>query len=127
MGKGKRIGKLRSAKRIGWEFYDQKWRGKEKVSPAFKEIVYATRSGWNHIVEAKKRTKAEQIRRLKVLPLAKKMLETATTYQEHRIGKDKITHYFALSGYIGGSKIKVIVRSKGFVGKKYFLSVMVLK
>lgn len=127
MSKGKRVGKLRSAKRIGWEFYDRKWRGKEKICPAFGEIVYASRAGWDHLVEAKKRTKAEQIKRLQVLPLAKKLLDTATTYQEHRIGKDKITHYFAFSGYLGGRKIKVVVRSKGFSGKKYFLSVMVLK
>lgn len=127
MSKGKRAGKLRSAKRIGWEFYDQKWRGKEKVCPALKEPVYATRSGWNHLVEAKKRTRVEQVRRLQALPLAKKMLETTTTYQEHRVGEDKVTHYFAFSGYIGGKKIKVVVRSKGFEGKKYFLSVMVLK
>lgn len=127
MGKGNRVGKLRSAKKTSWEFYNNKWRGKEKISPAFNEIIYATRSGWDHIVEAKKRTKAEQIKRLKALPLAKKMLDTATTYQEHRISKDKLTHYFALSGYIGGRKIKVIIRSKGYNGKKYFLSVMVLR
>lgn len=127
MSKGKRRGKLKSAKRVGWDFYNRRWRGKEKVCPAFREIVYATRSGWDHLVEAKKRAKKEQIRRLESLPLAKKLLETATTYQEHRVGKDKITHYFALVGYIGGRKIKVVVRSKGFNEKKYFLSVMILK
>lgn len=127
MGRGKRVGKLRSAKRTAWEFYSRRWRGKEKVSPAFGEVVYATRASWNHIVEAKKRTKAEQIRRLKALPLAKKMLDKATTFQEHRVGRDKITHYFALAGYVGGRKIKVVVFSQGFRGKKYFLSVIVLR
>lgn len=116
---------LNKVKSWGWIFYSQQWRGNEKISPAFGEKVFASRAGWNHIVMAKKRTKIEQIRRIKALPLAKKLLETSTTYQEHRKGIDGSTHFFAVSGYIGGKKLKVIVRSKGFKGKKFFFSVMV--
>ena len=65
------------------------------------------------------------MKRFEILPLARNLLETAQTFQEHR--SDKFGHYFALSGYIGGRKIKVVVRSKTFEGQKYFYSLMILR
>jgi len=56
--------------------------------------------------------------------LARKIIETATTYQEHR--QDKGINYYAFIAEIGGSRVKVVVSSKGN-GPKIFLSVIVLK
>lgn len=125
MGKGKHKSKYKKARDIAEIFYFRKWRGKEKIAPAFSETVYVSRAGWDHIVFQKKRSKAEQLRRLKVLPLAKKLLETSTTFQEHRSSGE--TNYFALVGYIEKQRIKVVVRSKGKSGKKFLYSVIVLR
>ena len=125
MGSGKRISKFEKARRKAFRFYSIKWRGHESVTPAFNQKVLITRSGWDHLINpSRKRTKVEQMERFEILPLAKKLLETAVTFQEHR--QDNLGHYFAFAGYIGGRKIKVVVRSKSFKGQKYFYSVMVL-
>ena len=125
MGKGKHRSKYRIIRERSKQFYFKKWRGKEKISPAFGTPTYVTRSGWDHIVFQKKRTTAEQIKRLKALPLAKKLLETATTYQEHRSHGQ--TNYFALVGFIEGVRIKVVIRSRGKSGRKFLYSVIVLR
>lgn len=125
MPKGKRISKFDRARSKAKRYYFTYWSGHEKVTPAFKQKVLATRSGWDHLINPPhKRTKVEQMERFMILPLARKLLETAQTFQEHR--KDKFGHYFAFSGYIGGRKIKVVVRSKTFEGQKYFYSLMIL-
>lgn len=125
MGKGTHKSKYKVARDKAEKFYFKKWRNKEKIAPAFSEVVYISRAGWDHIVFQKKRSKAEQLRRLEALPLAKKLLETATTYQEHRSKSD--THYFAIVGFIERQRIKVVVRSKGKSGKKFLYSVIVLR
>jgi len=125
VGKGKHKSKYKKARDKAENFYFKKWRGKEKIAPAFEEIVYVSRAGWDHIVFQKKRSKAEQLRRLEALPLAQKLLETATTYQEHRSKGD--SHYFALVGFIQSQRIKVVVRSKGKKSNKYLYSVIVLR
>ena len=56
--------------------------------------------------------------------LKDKLLEEAQTFQEHR--KDHLGHYFAFVGYLGGRKIKVVVRSKTMQGEKFFYSVMIV-
>lgn len=125
MTKGKRISKFEKARRKALKFYFTKWRGHENFTPAFNQKVFATRSGWGHLINpSRKRTKIEQMKRFEILPLAKKLLESAATFQEHR--KDNLGHYFAFTGYIAGRKIKVVVRSKTFKGQKYFYSVMIL-
>lgn len=125
MGKGKHKSKYKKARDKAQNFYFKKWRSKEKISPAFKEIIYVSRTGWDHIVFQKKRSKAEQLRRLKALPLAKRLLETSTTYQEHSVKGE--TQYFALVGYIERQRIKIVVRSKGKNSKKFLYSVIVLR
>lgn len=108
-----------------YNYYFNKWRGNEKITPAFEQKVLITRSGWNHLVNpSRKRTKVEQARRFEILPLARKLLEEAQTFQEHR--KDHLGHYFAFVGYLGGRKIKVVIRSKTMQGQKYFFSVMIV-
>jgi len=125
MSKGKKVSKFEKAKRKAEVFYFNKWKGDEKITPAFGQKVLVTRSGWDHLINPpRKRTKVEQMKRFEVLPLARKLLESAPTFQEHR--RDGFGHYFAFTGYIGGRKIKVVVRSKTFKGNKYFYSVMIL-
>ena len=125
MGKGKHKSNYKKARDIAEIFYFKKWHNKEKIAPAFGEIVYISRAGWDHIVFQKKRSKAEQLRRLKALPQAKKLIETATTYQEHRSQGEN--HYFALIGFIQGLRIKVVIRSKGKSNKKFLYSVIILR
>ncbi len=117
--------KYEKARDKGYNYYFNKWRGNEKITPAFGQKVHVTRSGWDHLINpSRKRTKVEQARRFEVLPLARKLLEEAQTFQEHR--KDHLGHYFAFVGYLGGRKIKVVVRSKTMQGQKYFFSVMIV-
>lgn len=125
MAKGKKKSKYDKARNKAYSYYFRKWRGHEKITPAFKQKVHITRSGWDHLVNpSRKRTKVEQVLRFEILPLARKLLEEAQTFQEHR--KDNLGHYFAFVGYLGGRKIKVVVRSKIFSGQKYFYSVMIV-
>ena len=117
--------KYDKARNKAYLYYFQKWRGNEKITPAFRQKIKVTRSGWDHLVNpSRKRTKAEQARTFEVLPLARKLLEEAQTFQEHR--KDHLGHYFAFVGYLGGRKIKVVVRSKTMQGEKFFYSVMIV-
>lgn len=122
---GKKISKFERAKRKAEKYYFNSWKGSENITPAFGEKVLVTRSGWDHLINpSHKRTKVEQMKRFEILPLARKLLEGAQTYQEHR--RDHLGHYFAFTGYIGGRKIKVIIRSRTFEGQKFFYSVMIL-
>ena len=125
MARGRKVSKFDRARAKAKKYYFNKWSGHEGITPAFKQKVLITRSGWDHLVNPRhKRTKVEQMKRFEILPLAKKLLETAQTFQEHR--DDKFGHYFAFAGYIGGRKIKVVVRSKAFTSQKYFYSLMIL-
>ena len=119
-----RKSKLEKAQIKAWKYY-QTWRKIGSICPAFSsERIFVSRLGWNHLVSPrKKRTAKEKIRRFQVLPLAKKLIERSTTYQEHRI--DHGISFWALSAHIEGQKIKVILSSKN--KKKYFLSVIVLR
>ena len=125
MTKRRKKSKYDKVRNKAYIYYFNKWRGNEKVTPAFGQKIRVTRSGWDHLVNPfHKRTKAEQTRRFEILPLARKLLEEAQTFQEHR--KDNLGHYFAFVGYLGGRKIKVVVRSKTMQGQKYFFSVMIV-
>lgn len=122
---GKKLSKFEKERKKAYKYYFEKWRGNEKTTPAFDQKVRVTHSGWDHIINPpRKRTKAQQVERFKILPLARKLLEEAQTFQEHR--KDTYGHYFAFSGYLSGKKIKVVIRSKTFEGQKYFYSVMIV-
>ena len=126
MGKKHKKSKLNKAIGKAWNFYSRNWRGQEPITPAFKEKVYVTRLGWEHLVNPRhRRSKVEKIRRLEVLPLAKKLLTVATTYQEHTVTNG--FHYYAIQAVMDGKRIKVIVTSKTLNSKKCFLSVIVLR
>jgi len=104
------------------EYYFNIWRGHEKVIPAFNEIVYVTRIGWNHIVHHPRRTLKDKIIRLKKLELARQVLETSSHYQTAEIrGK---FYYYGIQAIIKDTRVKVIVTSKGPKGRKLLYSVM---
>jgi len=105
--------------------YYKRWSRDGSFSPALQEKISVTRFGWNHLIDPRKRrTKIQKIKRFKALPLARKLIETSSTYQEHRY--DKGTNYYAFVAEIGGNRIKAVVSSKG-KGTKIFLSVILLK
>lgn len=116
--------KLDKAIIIAWKFYNN-WRKIGSYSPALKEHIKVTRFGWNHLLDPKKRrTKIQKIKRLKALPLARKLIENATTFQEHR--RNKNIEYFAFVAEMEGQRIKVVISQKNKTDK-IFLSVIVLK
>lgn len=126
MGAGHKRSKIEIAQRRAWKFY-QSWRQKGgSFSPALKDQVFVSRLGWDHLLNPRKRrTTAEKIRRLDALPLAKKLLEVSTTYQERRVDKEHGITYWGFVANMGGIQIKVVVSAKN--KKKYFLSVIVVK
>jgi len=90
-------------------------------APAFNQQVLFTPEGFNHLVSAdghKEREQSSQALRFKLLPLAIKLLKTATTYQEYeqiikgfevkggkgRFIKNKPVHYWGIIGIVDGRK-----------------------
>lgn len=107
-----------------WKFYET-WRKIGSYSPALKDKIMITRLGWDHLLNPKKRrTKVQKIRRLEALPLAKKLIESATTYQEYRQKLD--IEYYAFVAEMEGKRIKVVISRKNKKDRA-FLSVIVLR
>lgn len=104
------------------DYYFNKWRGHEKIIPAFGEKVYVNRIGWNHIVHHPRRTLLDKIQRLKKLELARQVLESSSHYQTVEVrGK---FYYYGIQAIINDTRVKVIVTSLGTKGKKVLFSVM---
>lgn len=110
-------------------------------SPAFNEKVQFNAEGFNHIIFKSPRTERErtsQILRFKLLPLAVKLLNESTTYQEFeetlkefvvkshkkRARKTKSVKYWGIIAITDGRKIKVIVRKIGDGGMMHFWSIV---
>ncbi len=110
-------------------------------SPAFKEEVYFTSEGFNHIIFKGARSERErpsQILRFKLFPLAHKLLKISTTHQEFEetlkefevksykkiIKKTKSIKYWGVIAIIDGRKIKVIIRKIGDNGTMHFWSII---
>lgn len=110
------MAKIKTVIKKAKRFYFEKWRGKEKVCPAFGEKVCVTRLGWNHIVYNRRHKTKDVVMRLNNLKLAKELLETATLYQDFR--KTGNLYYYGFDAVIRGKKIRVIVSSKGKKGMK---------
>ncbi|KKU74545.1 MAG: hypothetical protein UX99_C0011G0001 [Candidatus Amesbacteria bacterium GW2011_GWB1_47_26] len=104
------------------QYYFQEWRGNEKICPAFGEIVYVTRVGWNHIVHHKRRLIVDKVIRLKKLPLAREVLESATTYQTVQT-RGEYTLY-GIKAIKGDTVVKVVVSQKIGSSKKVLFSIM---
>lgn len=110
------------AKKLAKDFYFNDWARTSSKCPAFDgEVVHITREGWEHVVHLRKRTRFEVLGRLLVLERARRLLETATVFQDYR--KTDGVEYWCLGAVIGDMKIRVIVRSIS-EGPKHFLSVI---
>lgn len=110
-------------------------------SPIFKETIIFSAEGFNHIVFKSSNTERErssQILRFKLIPLAKKLIEISTTYQEFeetikyftikrhkkRIKRSMIVKYWGIIGIIDNRKIKVIIRKISDNGCLHFWSIV---
>jgi hypothetical protein len=111
--------KLNKRKNLIWQNYQ---RVKKVYSPALRHSVYFSKLGWNHLVERKKRTTPEYFRRLEVLPYAKDIVKTSTTYQARHINPKDGIEYINFVAVKSGITIKVTVtRIKS--GKFTFFSI----
>lgn len=115
-GRRRRKSKVQKTKEHYFSVY-QSW-GKVHCPALGKDILF-TNWGWDHISQIKKRTRREKIERLKLLPLAKKLLETTTTVQGKRF-QDYHDHYEFIA-LMDGTKIRVLVVEDK--KKYYFYSV----
>lgn len=103
-------------------------------------LVHFTSEGFNHLVykgSRKERSKNDQITKFKILPKAKKVIETSTTYQEYDEGLIEVRRkkfkrvvnesvpvkYWGFVAIIENFRIKVIVRLVGN-GQMHFWSVI---
>ena len=110
-------------------------------SPAFNQAVHFTSEGFNHLIfkgSRSERDKQSQILRLKLLPLAVKLIKLSTTHQEfeeqfkeffvksfkQKILKNQPVRYWGIIAIIDGRKIKVIIRKIGDNGAMHFWSVI---
>lgn len=125
------MGYLGKAQRQAKKFYDT-WRKTGSHSPALKAHVRVSLKGWRHITGAtgyKKRSGADTYRRLKLLPVAKKIIETSTTVQNVTDKNGRKFYAFEsveellISSKKKFSKVRVIFE-EDHQGNKVFLSVM---
>ncbi|MEY4440854.1 MAG: hypothetical protein RLY49_480 [Candidatus Parcubacteria bacterium] len=110
-------------------------------SPALKEFISFKSEGFNHIIYKNSNNQREQnfqMLRFKLLPLAKKLIEISTTYQEFeetiqgfvvkerkkKVRKSKVVRYWGIIAIINGRKIKVILRKIGDNGDIHFWSII---
>ena len=110
------------AKKIAKEFYFKNWAKNPPKCPAFKgEEIHISRIGWEHTVKELHRSKMDILGRFCVLERAKKLLETATQFQDRE--KRDENEYWVFNAVVQDIKIRVIIRAIG--GKeKHFLSVI---
>lgn len=113
---------LKSIIKKAKDYYFDQWKNNEKICPAFDEKIYLTKVGWNHIVYHPRRTLIDKIIRLKKLPLAREVLEKATTYQT--LQKKGVFYFFGFTAIRDNTRVKVVVSSRGKDGKKILYSVM---
>lgn len=114
---------------------------KHVFSPVLNNAVSFSAEGFNHIIYKRahaERERTSQIMRMKLLPLAKKLVEVATTFQEYeetlhecevkhfkkRIITSKPVYYWGLIAILEGRKIKVIIRKIGENGSLHFWSIV---
>lgn len=95
--------------------------GEKTFCPSLGEHIYFTDTGWNHIRKGT-RTKSETERRLKLLPLSKRLIgETPDPPTRHiRTFRGRDTIYYKLQGTL--DKIKVAVILIKLRGRFTFLS-----
>jgi hypothetical protein len=79
------------------------------------ETVHVTRLCWNHVFKHrhKRASKIDKLERACAFPLALKLLQRTTTYQEVSRERDRgnnVWLYFGIVGYVRGVRMKVIIR-----------------
>ena len=113
---------FKHAKKLAKEFYFGDWVKNPPKCPAFKnEIIHISRIGWSHIVHDEAKTRMDILGRIFILERAKKLLETATQFQDYE--KRDGNEYWSFNAVAQDIKIRVIV--KAIQGKeKHFLSVI---
>lgn len=92
--------------------------------PALNSDVYFTKQGWNHLFIDKTRSKIEILKRVKLLPMARKVVSETTTIQSNRLqdrGLVSHIHIVFVDCKFYGQKIEVVVVEDK--KKYYFLSV----
>ena len=50
MSPAKKLSRFEKERNQAFKYYFEKWRGNEGITPAFKQKVLVTRSGWDYIV-----------------------------------------------------------------------------
>ncbi len=119
MGKGSK----RSKVEIELNKYSKNYKSWKSVDcPALKTKVHFTRKGWEHLFEDRKRSRAEILERVRLLPFAKKILSITTTVQKKRF--QKLHQHYTFTAFTEGTmgvKIEVVVVEDR--KKIYFLSV----
>lgn len=115
-----------------------------RFCPALNEEILFTAEGFNHLIFKRRRSgrgQTSQLTRIELLPLAVKLIETATSYKKVRrttrainikIGKKRVREvrpiwYWIFSDRLDGHKIRVILRKIGDHGGIHFWSVMLDK
>jgi len=88
--------------------------------------VLCTKLCWNHVFKnpTKRQSRIEKLERAFCFPLAVKLMEKTTTYQEVSREKDKGGNnylYFGVIGYIRGNRIKVIIRKQDKVMNPHYV------
>lgn len=110
------------AKKLAKEFYFKNWVKNPLKCPAFKgEIIHISRIGWEHTIKELHKSKMDILGRFCILERAKKLLESATQFQDYE--KRNGNEYWAFDAVVQDIKIRVIIRAiKG--KEKHFLSVI---
>lgn len=93
---------------------------KKIYCPALQSNVLFTRWGWNHVIQKRGRTGAEQIKRLDKLTHVRKIILTTEKISEERKLKEYTT--YRLEKIIDTTKIGVIIFKKKTT--YYFVSVI---
>ncbi len=110
-------------------------------SPVLQNKVTFPAEGFNHLVfknARSEREKSSQLLRFKLLPLAKKLIEISTTYQEYeenigefifkkhkkKVKESRTVKYWGIIAIMDSQKIKVILRKIGDNGSLHFWSVI---
>ena len=91
------------------------------------EVVFSSK-GFNHLIrKLKVRSRKEQKKRFRLIPFAKKIIQSAKTIEDYRNKKrkkdNKQIQEWALLGIFGQLTIKLIVKQEGN-GNKHFYSIM---
>lgn len=126
------MSKLTQLKQKSWIIYNIWRKGSPYYCNALKEFVFITLNGWNHLMGTnghKQRSVDDTFRRLMLLPLAKKIIDTSTTFQNVRRNNNytdfsiESVEVINMNGGQRYRKVIVIIR-KDTYGKCAFLSIM---